>query len=70
MALTTTPHEQGIRIPDDAWTAGGSEKRAFASPWYVATIKHRTFDRHQGTLAPSFVDRVASALREYVPEQP
>lgn len=67
VALTTTPHDEGIEVPDDAWIAGGSRKRAFASPWYVTTIKKDTFDRHQGTLAASFVDRVATALHEYVP---
>ena len=67
VALTTTAHDEGIAVPDDAWTSGGSQKRAYVSPWYVTTIKHRTFDRYQGRLESSFVSRVVTALHEYVP---
>lgn len=67
VALTTTAHDDGIAVPDDAWTAGGSRKRAFASPWYLTTVKTSTFDRQQGTLDDDFVDRVARAVHEYVP---
>lgn len=69
-ALTTTAHEEGIAVPDDAWQAGGSEKQPYVSPWYVTTIKTRTFDRHQGTLDAAFVGRVVEALHDYVPVDP
>jgi hypothetical protein len=46
----------------------GSEKRAFVSPWYVATVKHAAFDRKQGALVESLVDRAAVALHEYTPQ--
>lgn len=32
VALTTTAHEDGIAMPDDAWTAGGSETDSYVSP--------------------------------------
>lgn len=67
-AMTTQAHEEGILVADDAWIAGGSEKQAYVSPWYVATIKHATFDRQQGELADSFVDRVSAGLHDYTPE--
>lgn len=69
VGLTTTAHEEGIAIPDAAWTRGGSQKQAYVSPWYVTTIKHRTFDRHQGTVDSAFVEEVVAALHEYVPVQ-
>ncbi|WP_269750317.1 hypothetical protein [Halosimplex litoreum] len=43
--MTTQDHDEGIAVPDDAWVAGGSERRAYVSPWYVATVKHAAFDR-------------------------
>lgn len=66
--MTTTDHDEAIAVPDDAWVAGGSEKSAYVSPWYVATIKHAAFDRKQGTIATSLVSRAATALHEYAPE--
>lgn len=69
VALTTTAHDEGIAVPDDAWAAGGSEKQPYASPWYVTTIKTSTFDREQGRLKPTFVRRVVADLHEYVPER-
>lgn len=67
VALTTQRHDEGIAVPDDAWTEGGSQKRAYASPWYVTTVKLRTFDRKQGRLASDYVERVVEALHGYVP---
>jgi mRNA-degrading endonuclease toxin of MazEF toxin-antitoxin module len=67
-AMTTQDHDEGIAVPDDAWVAGGSEERAYVSPWYVATVKHAAFDRQQGTLAESLVGRAAAALHGYAPE--
>jgi len=32
VALTTQRHDEGIAVPDEAWTEGGSKKRAYASP--------------------------------------
>ncbi|WP_459194534.1 type II toxin-antitoxin system PemK/MazF family toxin [Halosimplex sp. J119] len=68
VAMTTQAHDEGIPVTDDAWTAGGSAKQAYVSPWYVATIKHAAFDRQQGALADSLVDRVVATLHEYTPE--
>jgi mRNA-degrading endonuclease toxin of MazEF toxin-antitoxin module len=67
VALTTTPHDEGVPVPDDAWTAGGSRKQPYVSPWYVTTIKHRTFDRHQGRLEAEFLTWVVERLHSYVP---
>lgn len=68
VAMTTQNHADGIEVPDGAWVAGGSERQAYVSPWYVATMKHAAFDRQQGTLADALVGRVASSLHEYTPE--
>lgn len=67
VGLTTTVHDQGIAVPDDSWTTGGSQTQSYVSPWYVTTIKTHTFDRYQGHLQPEFVSQVVSALHEYVP---
>lgn len=67
IALTTTDHDEGIPVPDDVWRKGGSERSAYASPWYVSTLKIQTFDRTQGRLTGAFVDRVVAAFHRYVP---
>lgn len=66
VALTTTAHDAGLAVPEDAWVRGGSDVDSYASPWYVTTVKTRTLDRFQGRLGSSFVDRVASSLSGYV----
>lgn len=65
LALTTQKHDSGIAVPTDAWIAGGSVKQSYISPSYVATIKHRDFDTHQGTLADEMVDEAVAALHNY-----
>ncbi|MCU4800570.1 type II toxin-antitoxin system PemK/MazF family toxin [Halobacteria archaeon HArc-gm2] len=70
VAMTTQSHTEAIRVPDDAWTSGGSSKQAYVSPWYVATMKHAAFDRRQGSLHEPLIERVASALHSYTPESP
>lgn len=67
IALTTQQHPEGISVPDRAWIRGGSEVTAYLSPWYVATIKHADFDRHQGALAPDVVDAAIEAMHRYTP---
>ena len=68
VALTTTSlHRGSIRVPEDAWTRGRPSDRGHVLPWCVATVKT---DVHvvgtQGTLRPSFVERVVSALVAYL----
>lgn len=46
-----TAASAGIAVPEWAWIEGGSNTDTYVSPWYVATIKFRDFDRQQGTLA-------------------
>ena len=67
VALTTQNHPPGIAVPDSAWVRGGSNKDAYISPWYVTTIKHRDFDRQQGTLSDSLVAETIDALHRYTP---
>ncbi|WP_225307768.1 MULTISPECIES: ArsR family transcriptional regulator [unclassified Haloarcula] len=56
-----------ITVPNDAWLDGGSDADAYISPWYTMTIKHRDFDRQQGTLAPSLVAEAVTELYRYTP---
>jgi len=67
VAQTTTDHDDSITLPDDGWALGGSDVQSFASPWYLTTIKTRTFDRHQGRLDPSLVSQIAELVHGYVP---
>lgn len=69
LALTTQSHDAGIAVPDDAWIRGGSEKRAFVSPWYVTTTKHRDLDELQGELSADLVHEAVEGLRAYVPTE-
>lgn len=67
VALTTTPHDDGVAVPDTAWATGGAEQQSYVSPWYVVTLKHQTFDRHQGRLVETFLPQVVEQLHGYVP---
>ncbi|GAA0283768.1 hypothetical protein GCM10009000_118450 [Halobacterium noricense] len=65
VTLTTQQHPQGVPVPDDAWIRGGSQRPAYISPWYVATMKHRDFDDQQGELSKDIVDAAVRELHEY-----
>lgn len=67
LAMTSQQHPEGIAVPDDAWVDGGSEKDAYISPWYTATVKHRDLDRQQGRLSDQLVERAVEALHRYTP---
>lgn len=67
LALTTSSHDEGVAVPDEAWSTGGSAVESFVSPWYVTTLKSRTLDRRQGSLEPRFVSEAVERLHEYVP---
>ncbi|WP_181685871.1 type II toxin-antitoxin system PemK/MazF family toxin [Halorhabdus salina] len=67
VGLTTQRHPDSIPVPDDAWIRGGSEKRAYISPWYVTTVKDRDLDNLQGTLAESLVVEAIETLHQYTP---
>lgn len=67
LAMTTRRHAGSVDVPHRAWRRGGSEKRSYISPWYVATIKHRDLDRQQGTLTDSVLRKAVSALHRYTP---
>lgn len=70
LAMTTRDHEGGITVPDGAWVRGGSEKQSYISPWYVATIKYRDFDRHQGSLRTHLVDNAVERMHSYTVTEP
>ncbi|MCH7659275.1 MAG: type II toxin-antitoxin system PemK/MazF family toxin [Euryarchaeota archaeon] len=67
VALTTQQHTESVRVPDEAWTVGGSRKQSYVSPWYVTTIKLHTLDRRQGQLSAELVGAVIERLHEYIP---
>jgi hypothetical protein len=68
--MTTQQHTDGIEVPDTAWVRGGSNKRSYISPWYVATIKYSDFDRQQGTLDADTVADAVEDLHRYTPASP
>ncbi|MFC7133572.1 MULTISPECIES: type II toxin-antitoxin system PemK/MazF family toxin [Salinibaculum] len=65
LAMTTQRHNAGITVRDGDWLEGGANKQSYISPWYVTTIKHRDFDRHQGTLAESVVTEAVNQLHQH-----
>lgn len=65
LALSTQEHPQSIEIPDGAWVCGGSREDAYASPWYVTTMKHRDLDDQQGTLSNDVLESAVDALHRY-----
>lgn len=65
LAMTTQRHSAGIDVPDSTWIRGGSRKDSYISPWYVATIKHRDFDRQQGELSKGIVTNAIDRLHGY-----
>jgi hypothetical protein len=69
LALTTRAHDAGIAVPECAWNRGGSEKDAFVSPWYVATMKYRDLEEQQGELRSDIVGTAVDELHRYVPRR-
>lgn len=67
VGMTTQNHSDGIAVSDEAWIRGGSQKDAYISPWYVATIKQRDLDNQQGELADSLVADAIDAVHGYTP---
>lgn len=67
VAMTTRRHDIGIAVPPSAWRRGGSSRDTFVSPWYVATLKHRDLDRHQGTLDERTLTDALAELHRYTP---
>ena len=67
LAMTTQQHAAGIDVPDSAWIRGGTDKKAYISPWYGATIKDADFDRRQGELAADIVADAVAELHRYTP---
>ena len=65
VGMTTQDHPDGIAVPDEAWTRGGSNEDAYVSPWYVTTIKHRDLDNQQRKLADALVTDAIEALHGY-----
>lgn len=63
--MTTRQRPEAIAVPDDMWVRGGSQKDAYISPWYVATIKHRDLEDQQGTVAESLVADALDALHGF-----
>lgn len=66
IGLTTTNHQEGVRIDPGKWIEGGSSKQSYASPWYVTTLKHTHLDRKQGALERGLVSRITRELVRYV----
>lgn len=67
LAMTTRRHAACVPVPASAWTRGGTDREAYCSPWYVATIKHRDLDRRQGVLDDDTLTEAVAALHRYVP---
>lgn len=67
LALTTTGHEEGVAISNEAWVSGRPSVDSYVSPWYVATLKTKELDRQQGRLDTDFVTTAVQRLHAYVP---
>lgn len=65
LGLTTTQHADGLEVTPGEWERGGAEKTSYISPWYVATIKQRDFDRQQGELPERIVTAAVDSLHLY-----
>ena len=65
--MTTQQHAAGIDVPDGAWIRGGTDKKAYISPWYVTTIRDADFDRRQGERAADIVADAVAELHRYTP---
>jgi len=63
--MTTQQHTDGITVSNEAWVRGGSEREAYISPWYVATIKHRDIENRQDEPAESLVIEAIKSLHRY-----
>jgi hypothetical protein len=69
LAMTTKEHPEGIPVPESEWVTGGSDTKAFVSPWYPTTIKQRDFDNQQGRLSRDLVVDAIEELHQYTPAE-
>jgi len=66
VTITTTPHDSGVRISEEDWVEGSMPRTSYASPWTVASPKHDSVVRRQGTLSEEFVQEVIGELVRYL----
>lgn len=65
-ALTTSDLPANVEV-GDAWVVGRNPRvTSYCSPWVLATVKHRAIANPQGAVTDDFVDRVATASKQYL----
>lgn len=64
--VTTTPHDEAIRLGDDAWRSGGAPRTSYVAPWSVTMLKHAVTEERQGRLKDGVVERVIDELVGYL----
>lgn len=66
VGITTTVRDDAIEISDSDWTVGGLPERSYASPWFVATIKHASITQGVGELEADLVDEILDESGNYI----
>ena len=66
VAITTSPHEPGMSIPEGAWEDGGLPRTSYVSPWALHSPRVEDITDRVGGFSSEFCESVLEASREYL----
>lgn len=66
VAITTSPHDAGLSIPDDAWVEGELPRTSYVSPWALHSPRVEDITDRVGEFTSEFCESVLGASREYL----
>jgi len=64
--LTLSNLPDNLEVTDQDWVAGNPQKTSYCSPWVLATVKDSDIANAQGSLTPSFAEKVAQQSVDYL----
>lgn len=66
VAITTSPHDPALTIPEGAWDEGGLPRTSYVSPWALHSPRVEDVTERIGRFSPVFCESVLAASREYL----
>lgn len=66
VAITTSRHDAGMSIPDEAWEEGGLPRTSYVSPWALHSPRVEDITELVGRCTSEFCESVLEASREYL----
>lgn len=66
VAITTSHHEPGLEIPDEAWTDDPLPSQSYVSPWALHSPRIEDITDRVGGVGSEFCEAVLRASRKYL----